>query len=143
LLVYQPVTDAELRTIKGPQPGAKALLAACQFSVPGTTSMGIYNRRPVAGTKTWSVHSSGRAIDVGCKTKAMGDALVAKLVPNADALGISQVIWYRQIWDSRGYRAYKGQNAHTDHIHITMSIQAACCPDTPALRSALVTIMNS
>lgn len=143
MLVYQPVTDAELRTIKGPQSGAQALMDACRFVVPGTTNMGIYNRRKIAGSSTWSVHSSGRALDVGCKNKAMGDALVIKLVPNADALGISQVIWYRQIWDSRGYRKYTGASPHTDHIHITMSQQAACCPNTPAVRAALVTILNS
>lgn len=125
------------------------MMAACLAAVPGTVNWGIYSKRTIAGTNTWSNHASGRALDVGCSRKALGDALVLKIVPHVIELGICEVIWYNQRWSAKGdglpYKVSTSSPtlAHRDHVHISLTRFAACREDTPAVRAALLAVMNS
>ncbi|MBU3720555.1 MAG: hypothetical protein FGM22_07315 [Burkholderiaceae bacterium] len=104
---------------KKPQPGTVCLQKRILDKFSGTRSMGIYNCRSVRGADNASVHSEGRAMDIGPKDAAQGDEIAAWAVSNSNTYQIQRVIWNRRIWDANGaWREYKGQNPHTDHLHI-------------------------
>jgi len=94
----------------------------------GSRNLGIVNCRPVRGGKADSLHSEGRASDLGHLVRipaegAAGDRLAALLVQNAHALGVQCVIWNRRIWSSSRptWRPYGGPNPHTDHLHVELT----------------------
>jgi len=73
--------------------------------------IGQYNRRPIAGTKVWSQHSWGNALDLHVSVgradaveKANGDRIAKWLRSNKTALGVKAVIWWT--------------TSHYDHIHV-------------------------
>ncbi|WP_250029083.1 coiled-coil domain-containing protein [Paractinoplanes maris] len=69
----------------------------------------------------WSLQDRGFAVAHNADMKTYGNNLMAFLVRNADRLGIYYVIWYKQIWfPTRGWSAYHGPSAHTDHVHVSM-----------------------
>jgi hypothetical protein len=69
----------------------------------------------------WSLQERGFAVAHNADMKTYGNNLMAFLVRNADRLGIYYVIWYKQIWfPTRGWSAYHGPSAHTDHVHVSM-----------------------
>jgi len=87
---------------------------------------GYVNRHNAMGG--FSAHSEGRAADIYVKIdnlylKAIGDALFAGFVHNAENLGLEEVIWNRQIWSSAipEIHAYQGARPHTDHVHVAFS----------------------
>lgn len=93
---------------------------------PGSKSMGVYVCRDVRGADNLSVHGEGRAVDIGPQNKSQGDDVADWAVKNARRYQIQRIIWYRRIWDSwQGWREYKGQNPHTDHLHIEQNWQGA------------------
>ena len=69
----------------------------------------------------WSLQDRGFAVAHNTDMKRYGNNLMAFLVRNADRLGIYYVIWYERIWfPTRGWSAYHGPSAHTDHVHVSM-----------------------
>lgn len=73
-------------------------------------SIGQYNRRPIAGSSTWSQHSYVNGLDfmvkgtTNAEMKKFGDPIFAFLNANRVALGIKVLLW--QVKD------------HHNHIHV-------------------------
>jgi hypothetical protein len=69
----------------------------------------------------WSLQKSGFSVAHNADMKNYGNNLMAFLVRNADRLGVLYVIWFRQIWfPATGWKAYHGDSAHMDHVHVSM-----------------------
>jgi hypothetical protein len=73
----------------------------------------------------FSLHSEGRAADIyvtvkNAHLKKFGDELFNRLVSNAKALELEEVIWNRSIWSAKKpyVRRYTGKNPHTAHLHV-------------------------
>ncbi|MCU1674345.1 MAG: hypothetical protein JWN77_2458 [Frankiales bacterium] len=118
---------------------------------PGTAALRTlllqtYGGRDLGITRTCSVgntseHKEGRAFDWGLNVSVPEEKAIAEqfltwlLEPgddgvagyNARRLGIMYVIWNGRIWGSygSGWKAYSGAEAHTDHIHISLSWNGA------------------
>ena len=93
-----------------------------------------YNCRTIAGSDRYSLHSDGRAYDVGCPVNLNGvgyqraclDPLAKWLVDMSDPLGVQEVVWARQVWTpGRGWHPYSGQNPHLDHLHFAQNDEGA------------------
>lgn len=129
LRAYEPAT----RATDGPAPGAKALMAwfLGAYGHLGGRNLGIYNVRTVRGGSTKSLHSEGRAVDLGINPHgaAYGTGLAETLRAVSGELGIQLIIWNRRIWSGAypdaGWRPYSGTNAHRDHLHVELTRQAA------------------
>lgn len=114
------------------QPGTKNLMVAINDVWDYSTSLGIYNCRPVRGGTTRSIHSEGRAVDIGFPlvggdANPIGYQLLDVLKRNAWDLGLQAIIWDRR-WYSRSYpegRVYTGVNPHIDHLHIEQAWNGA------------------
>ena len=117
-------------------PGTRDIADMLRASFPGATSYGGYICRKIAGTNTWSVHSTGRAIDLfvslagGQADNDLGDPIANWLVENAEYVGISFVVWDRASWGAHRpagakHKAYTGQHPHHDHLHIEVTQAAA------------------
>lgn len=108
----------------GPEPGTEHLLAAllAVASGDGATSGGIYNCRLIGGSRWWSVHAEGRALDlfVGRGGEQLGDELCSALLDQAHALGLQRIIWNRMQYDAGAPlgQPYSGRESHEDHLHI-------------------------
>lgn len=116
------------------QPGTVALLKYLLVKFPATRSMGIYNCRNVAGTSTRSIHSCGRALDLGIPTLSNGRAntelghpVVRFLGEYAEQFGIHGQIYDRVRYDRRSPngRYYGGSHPHYDHNHIEQVLSKA------------------
>lgn len=82
--------------------------------------LGVYNRRPIAGTSTWSQHAWGNAWDIGVKgPKLMGDQLVDYLrtEDRAGRLSVGTILW--QVKD------------HFDHVHVEGDPKKTGVPPIP------------
>jgi hypothetical protein len=84
----------------------------------------IYGWRPDDGRP--SEHPKGRALDFMTTT---GTPLAEYARENANTLGVSYIVWNRQIWSKKraaeGWRPYTGtSNPHTDHVHISFDEKA-------------------
>jgi len=95
------------------------------------------------GIGATSEHKEGRALDWMLSVnvpaeKAAGDAWTTWLTGkdsagvvggNARRLGVMYVIWNRRMWSTysvaRGWRAYRGASAHTDHVHTSFTWDGA------------------
>lgn len=74
-----------------------------------------------------SQHSVGKALDI-MVTGSTGDEIAAYVKSNYKALGVSEVIWERQIWtvqrSSDGWRGMEDRGGvtanHEDHVHVTV-----------------------
>jgi hypothetical protein len=134
---YEPVTAAELLHHRGERPGVRAFLNTVLFLFAGrpVRSGGIYNRRPVRGGSSWSLHAVGRAVDIMVPAgNPVGFELFLRCVNAGDRLGICEVIYNRRRWTpERGTQPYNGENAHLDHVHIGFTTKMADQPNTPAL----------
>ena len=115
------------------QQGARALMAwwLARFGGRGAINSGILNCRPVVGGSARSLHSEGRAADLGVRPidAAYGHEAASLLHAHSGELGIQCIIWSRGIWSgsrpNAGFRLYKGQNPHLDHLHVELSWPAA------------------
>ncbi|MFW6091777.1 MAG: SH3 domain-containing protein [Actinomycetota bacterium] len=73
-------------------------------------------------------HSAGRAIDIMVSNQSTGDAIAAFVREHYQELGVSQVIWWQQIWTveraDEGWRWMEDRGSatqnHYDHIHVTV-----------------------
>lgn len=128
----------------GPTAGALALRAHVHALFPAYVDAkpdGIYNPRCVekhpwngrAWCHTPSQHAYGRAVDMMHPTGAprqLGDDLAAYLttVP-----GVAEVIWWRRRWTpALGWRRYTGLSPHEDHVHVSLTADAAASWQPPA-----------
>ena len=136
------------------QPGAQALEAWLAEHVPEGRSWGIESCRRVAGSRSWSLHAEGRAIDWRLDAghpgqKKAGDRLVSLLLrpdrrgqPDALArrMGIQEIIWNCRIWTQRSkrlrpYSACRNPGvgktiAHRDHVHLGLNWRGALLKTT-------------
>ena len=129
---YQPVTSAELRTVVGPRPGARAVsdVIVWHMYAKGARPGGIYNRRPVRGKSilapsSASLHAAGRAVDIMVPNLNVGDEILLRLLKAADAIGVCEIIWNRKRYTAKGTFPYKGKSPHTDHLHIGLTAEMA------------------
>ncbi|MFN2346093.1 MAG: hypothetical protein ABR616_10305 [Dermatophilaceae bacterium] len=129
----------------GPAPGARALMAYWLETVPGVCrSLGIYNCRPVRGSTSLSMHSCGRAVDLGVPVSAAGhDAayeFLRLISGDARRLGIQYLVFNRTQWSARRMPAgepYRGVHPHYDHIHAELNVAAARKLTLATLRATL------
>lgn len=113
----------------------------------GAYNLGIYNCRPVRGGGTWSLHSEGRALDIGLPMAPdgtgtpFGHRLVNRLREAGDDLGIQCMIYDRRIWSAKspgpGGRPYTGVSPHYNHIHVELGWHAARNLDLERIARAL------
>lgn len=115
----------------GATPGAEALMAWFVDAIQTGRNYGIYNCRPVAGTRDLSLHSLGRAVDLGLpliggKANPAGHRVVGLLARNALALGVQCIIYDRRIWSAAqpGGAYYGGVSPHYDHVHAELTATA-------------------
>jgi peptidoglycan hydrolase-like protein with peptidoglycan-binding domain len=115
------------------KPGTEALRTLL-LETYGGRDLGITRNCSIGAT---SEHKEGRAFDWGLNVtvpaeKAIADQFLGWLLAtgldgttayNARRLGVMYVIWNGRIWGSygAGWKAYSGAEAHTDHIHISLS----------------------
>lgn len=73
--------------------------------------------------KTGSVpnsdHPRGLALDV--MAPLIGNQISTWAINNAARLGITYIIWNRQIWQGGKWSRYSGPSPHTDHVHLSFS----------------------
>jgi hypothetical protein len=140
-MAYEPVTRTELLMYHAPRPGTVALRDAVLMycAQQGAYSLGIYNRRSVAGTTVWSTHAVGRGWDCGVRGTNVHNVIefiAACMVNGAQACGIQEVIANRRRWtEERGWQSYGGPDPHDTHIHCSQTTKGA---DNPAPRTDLV-----
>jgi hypothetical protein len=124
----------------GPQAAPKALWAMLQANFPVARNVGIFNRRNIAGTNTPSLHSEGRALDIGLNAGdatevVIGDRLFEIFCDLGQTLQLEEVIWRRQIWSAQHplVHAYAGISPHTDHIHVGFTRTGSQQASMPAM----------
>ena len=121
------------------KPGTAALRTLLMTTYGGR-DLGISRGCDIGGT---SEHKEGRAFDWGLSVAVPAEKAIATqflawlLTPgpngmagyNARRLGVMYVIWDGKIWGAYraadGWRTYTGGEAHTDHIHISLSWNGA------------------
>lgn len=122
----------------GPQPGALALRDHWRATT-GLGDLGIFNPRRIRGGTAWSVHATGRAVDLAANAntptqKAKADAYCNFLIRHAVTLQVQYLIWNRRSWKpGRGWRRYTGLHAHKDHIHVELNRNGARKVTVPML----------
>lgn len=117
-------TGADLDMLGAVKPHVRS--AAKEFSA----IFGVDNIGGIGERSNPSDHPDGKAIDVMVKGPK-GNTIADYAVRNAKRLGITYIIWNRQIWDSRnkrGWEAYapgfSGASPHTDHVHVSFHDRA-------------------
>ncbi|WP_328463588.1 hypothetical protein OHA21_38335 [Actinoplanes sp. NBC_00393] len=101
--------------------------SAAGFPDPSCWRVDDHGEHPQGRACDWMMTAGGEATG---SQKAMGDAMAAWAVANAQALGIRYVIWFRLIWtdDGRGWHTYNNpfggddpSGWHTNHVHISVN----------------------
>jgi hypothetical protein len=118
------------------KPGMVALRDLLLGTYRGTRNLGVVRSCTARGV---SEHKEGRAFDWGVNVgvaseRAAAESVLSQLLATdaaghrhalARRLGVMYVIWDRRIWSSyrpdAGWRPYSGANAHTDHVHMSLS----------------------
>lgn len=109
----------------------KNILSKPQFSKEKWSAIGVWppkGGRNVAGTSVPSQHNIGNAIDWH-GAKGVGDPVMQELadylVANHSVYSAKNVIYNRRIWNSpKGWHVYKGEDPHTNHVHIDFKTTA-------------------
>lgn len=125
-----PPWEPATRCTSGPQAGTLVLMKWIMehFGNRGAMNWGIFNCRPVRGGGTTSLHSEGRAADVGFAVgDPDGDRLLKLLLKAPGLLGIQAIIYERRIYSAKSPegRYYDGVAPHYDHLHIEQTREAA------------------
>lgn len=114
-------------------PPAVAAFAQWVSTWPGIRSTGTRRSpaKPSTAGRVRDLHEEGRAVDAMIAAPntadgdAVGDALSAFLVQNADRLGVQGVIWRGREWyasrSGPAWELYHGADPHTSHPHIELS----------------------
>jgi len=128
----------------GPAPGARALLAYWLEQTPDVArSLGIFNCRPVRGGSSLSIHSCGRAVDLGVPVSVAGHRIamgwLERLAPHAQSLGVQLIIFSRTSGSARNPwpTRYGGVHPHEDHVHIELNPRAAAELTLSTLRAVV------
>ena len=92
---------------------------ATQFANHTLTNLGVYNRRKIANSNTWSQHAWGNAWDIGVRSVTLGNQIVAYLraEDRAGRLSVGTILW--QVPD------------HYDHIHVEGAPKKTGTPPLP------------
>lgn len=99
---------------------------------------GCYNRRPIAGQTTWSLHAEGRALDIGVDPaeNQIGWQLACILVQDRKVYGVQRVMWDEHIWTveriDQWQRLRPSSEQHHDHLHIEQYWSGALQPASVA-----------
>lgn len=116
------------------------LVARCAVEHFDITSLG---GRATGGHVSGSDHYTGRAVDLMISDwetaggAQFGDGVAAYYVENAEAFGITYVIWRSQIWSTSrpGWRPYGHPDGrtdasalHLDHLHISVAGHSSTTP---------------
>ena len=80
------------------------------------------------GLRSDGEHGEGRALDIMVSSQSLGDAIAAWVRENRKALGVSEVLWWQQIWtverSDEGWRQLEDRGSdtanHYDHVHVTV-----------------------
>ena len=133
-------SSAGSRCSSGATPGALGLSGYIKENFGGVSSIGIYNCRKIGGSSNLSLHGVGRALDImipvdgswndrASANNDVGDPIANWLIENSEAIGIQYIVWDRNSWGSHRngskLRAYNGQHAHHDHIHVELTPEGA------------------
>jgi hypothetical protein len=112
------------------QPGSR-LLSNYLVEHFGASHVTIHNCRLIEGTDRWSIHGTGRAIDVmvpmvgGQADNGAGDPIAHFLMENAERIGLQFIIWDRSDWTAAAsgdkLEQYTGLYGHFDHLHIELT----------------------
>lgn len=105
-----------------------------------------YNPRYVAGTRSWSAHAGGRALDIRVNAfieseREYGDWVVKWLSDNHEIVGTQMIIWNGRVWGGTAgpvWRTFTGSNKHTDHVHFEINPTAAHGLTVEILESAFM-----
>ncbi|MFD7247773.1 tape measure protein, partial [Streptomyces massasporeus] len=133
----------------GLNPGAAYVSDLIQQMYPQITDVGGW--RPEDG---YGEHSSGNALDVMIPSwntpqgKALGDAVAAFALTNAQALGLTHVLWQQRSFgpgDRTGSpmedRGSPTQN-HYDHVHLFMNKNGGQLPSAPLVTTGGMSIAS-
>lgn len=123
--------DRAVGCTAGPTNGAVDLANTLlhRWSPFGAYTLGIFNCRKIAGTDEWSVHSEGRAFDLGIPESSrpeLGDAVLRELLAVPDEL-LQRVLWWGQNYDRQtplGRPITRGDR-HETHLHIEIPWKTA------------------
>lgn len=105
-------------------------------SLPGMSSLGLYNNRSVRGGTSSSLHAVSRACDIGYDSRAHANAAISWLVANASALHLQAILDEGNTHPDHGTVARSwgfGQGWHWSHIgsthgpwlHVELNIDGA------------------
>lgn len=104
----------------------------------GFTNIGGYREH---GSVPNSDHPKGLALDFMTLDPKKAHALIDYVLANLDALGVSYVIYNRQIWTpEKGWHPYTGPSPHTDHVHV--SFKATPGTGTPITPQGVTAVSN-
>jgi hypothetical protein len=133
---YEPAARTPRAT--GCQTGTRALGNAIRDVFPELQTLsgayGCYNPRRIAGSRSWSLHAEGRALDVGWRPAQSDLAwqLACELVTHRILYGTMRIMHDRHIWTTERpgewSRLRPTTNQHTDHLHIEQFWAAATRP---------------
>jgi hypothetical protein len=106
----------------GLTPDAVRVYRAVCAAFPQVTSYGGL-RRGDSGE-----HGTGQALDIMTSDQALGDEIAAWVIDHRTELGVSEVLWWQQIWTvermSEGWRTFPDRGSatanHMDHVHVTV-----------------------
>jgi Bacterial SH3 domain len=106
----------------GLTPDAVRVYRAVCAAFPQVTSYGGYR----AGDS--GEHGTGQALDIMTSDQALGDETAAWVIDHRTELGVSEVLWWQQIWTvermSEGWRTFPDRGSatanHMDHVHVTV-----------------------
>lgn len=85
-------------------PAARQCRETVETLFPFITHVGVYKRRRIAGTSSWSQHSWANALDLHVATRQEGDLVHRFLEDNREAFGIRVLLWWVR--------------DHYDHLHV-------------------------
>lgn len=106
----------------GVNPTAEQTWQEVSSQFQGVKNLGIWGDE--AHKKTVSDHNTGDALDIGILGVDQGTQIAQKLINEAQNKNIKYIIWNKQIWNpsvSNSWRAYNGDNPHTDHVHVSFN----------------------
>lgn len=128
---------------RGCQSGTLALGRAIAQAYPELVTLrgafGCFNRRRVAGSRSWSLHAEGRALDVGVGNgfHDLGWQLACTLVEDRVRYGTMRVMWDGHIWTTERLNEWQqlrpSSEPHRDHVHIEQFWAAARRPQSTAV----------
>ena len=106
----------------GLTPDAVRVYRAVCAAFPQVTSYGGYR----AGDS--GEHGTGQALDIMTSDQGLGDEIAAWVIDHRTELGVSEVLWWQQIWTvermSDGWRTFPDRGSatanHMDHVHVTV-----------------------